>query len=64
MDERSAKTAYTYCVRTSYAAHPLGLSAGTIPALVEKGELEAWKTKVGIDVSRWLSYALTRINTV
>lgn len=42
----------------------LGLSAGTIQALVEKGELEAWKTKGGIDVSRWLSYALTRTNTV
>lgn len=32
---------------TLYAAKMLGLSVGTVQALVEKGELRAWKTKGG-----------------
>jgi excisionase family DNA binding protein len=32
---------------TFYAAKVLGLSVGTVQSLVEKGELEAWKTKGG-----------------
>jgi excisionase family DNA binding protein len=32
---------------TFYAAKMLGLSVGTVQALVEKGEVEAWKTKGG-----------------
>lgn len=47
MDERTVKTVETDYVGTSYAARLLGLSVGTIQALVEKGELEAWKTKGG-----------------
>jgi excisionase family DNA binding protein len=35
-----------YC-GTFYAARLLGLSVGTIQSLVEKGELQAWKTKGG-----------------
>lgn len=35
-----------YC-GTFYTAKLLGLSVGTIQALVEKGELNAWKTKGG-----------------
>ena len=35
-----------YC-GTSYAAKLLGLSVATVQALVEKGELEAWKTLGG-----------------
>ncbi|MBS3996887.1 MAG: response regulator [Hydrogenophaga sp.] len=35
-----------YC-GTFYAARLLGLSVGTIQSLVEKGELEAWRTKGG-----------------
>ena len=35
-----------YC-GTFYAARLLGLSVGTVQSLVEKGELEAWKTKGG-----------------
>jgi hypothetical protein len=32
-----------YC-GTSYAARLLGLSVATVQSLVEKGEIEAWKT--------------------
>jgi excisionase family DNA binding protein len=35
-----------YC-GTSYASRLLGLSIGTVQALVEKGELDAWKTQGG-----------------
>ena len=35
-----------YC-GTSYAAHLLGLSVATVQSLVEKGEIEAWKTLGG-----------------
>jgi excisionase family DNA binding protein len=35
-----------YC-GTTYAAKLLGLSVGTIQTLVEKGELQAWKTQGG-----------------
>ncbi len=35
-----------YC-GTSYAAKLLGLSVATVQALVEKGEIEAWKTQGG-----------------
>jgi len=35
-----------YC-GTFYAAKLLGLSVGTVQALVERGELEGWKTKGG-----------------
>jgi excisionase family DNA binding protein len=47
MDDRSVKTAESDYIGTSYAARLLGLSVGTIQALVEKGELEAWRTKGG-----------------
>lgn len=36
----------SYC-GTTYAARLLGLSVGTIQSLVEKGELQAWKTQGG-----------------
>jgi len=35
-----------YC-GTSYAAKLLGMSVGTVQSLVEKGELQAWKTQGG-----------------
>jgi excisionase family DNA binding protein len=35
-----------YC-GTTYAAKLLGLSVGTIQTLVEKNELQAWKTQGG-----------------
>lgn len=35
-----------YC-GTFYAAKLLGLSVGTVQSLVEKNELQAWKTKGG-----------------
>jgi len=35
-----------YC-GTTYAAKLLGLSVGTIQTLVEKAELQAWKTQGG-----------------
>lgn len=39
-------TQENYC-GTTYAARLLGLSVGTIQTLVEKNELQAWKTKGG-----------------
>lgn len=36
----------SYC-GTSYAAKLLGMSVATVQALVEKGEIEAWKTRGG-----------------
>ena len=36
-------SAEDYC-GTSYAAKLMGLSVATVQALVEKGEIEAWKT--------------------
>ncbi len=39
-------TADDYC-GTSHAAKLLGLSVATVQALVEKGEIEAWKTQGG-----------------
>lgn len=36
----------TYC-GTSYAAKLLGMSVATVQSLVEKGEIEAWKTRGG-----------------
>ena len=39
-------TSDEYC-GTSYAAKLLNLSVGTVQTLVEKNELEAWKTQSG-----------------
>jgi excisionase family DNA binding protein len=39
-------TSDEYC-GTSYAAKLLNLSVGTVQTLVEKNELEAWKTQGG-----------------
>lgn len=47
MNEKIAKdTSLEYC-GTFYAAKLLGLSVGTVQSLVERGELEGWKTKGG-----------------
>ena len=42
----TADTPEDYC-GTTYAAKLLGLSVGTIQTLVEKNELQAWKTQGG-----------------
>ena len=42
----SHDTLEDYC-GTTYAAKLLGLSVGTIQTLVEKNELQAWKTQGG-----------------
>lgn len=47
MKEKNALTpSIDYC-GTFYAAKLLGLSVGTVQSLVERGELEGWKTKGG-----------------
>ena len=42
----SRETQESYC-GTTYAAKLLGMSVGTVQTLVEKGELQAWKTQGG-----------------
>jgi excisionase family DNA binding protein len=46
LDPADAASADDYC-GTSQAARLLGLSVATVQALVEKGELQAWKTQGG-----------------
>lgn len=47
MEEKTAKVISADYCGTFYAAKLLGFSVGTIQAMVEKGELEGWKTKGG-----------------
>ncbi|MBS4049565.1 MAG: excisionase family DNA-binding protein, partial [Alphaproteobacteria bacterium] len=42
----NAATQEEYC-GTFYAAKVLGMSVGTVQALVQRGELKAWRTQGG-----------------
>ncbi|MDZ4100986.1 MAG: response regulator [Hydrogenophaga sp.] len=47
MNEKTVRDASLEYCGTFYAAKLLGLSVGTVQSMVERGELEGWKTKGG-----------------